>query len=63
MNGYTKEALAEFVQKVNAVTAEQVRSAARRYFPSLSQTVVVVGDRDKIMGDLAPFGKVEEAKP
>jgi predicted Zn-dependent peptidase len=61
VNGLPPEALGEFVTKVNAVTAEDVRDAGRRYFTSSTQTVVVVGDEPKIREELAPFGAVEAA--
>jgi predicted Zn-dependent peptidase len=55
------EALGEFVAKVNAVTADQVREVGRKVFPSATQTVVVVGDEAKIREELSPFGKIEAA--
>lgn len=63
VNGLPPEALGEFVKKVNAVTAPQVRDVSRRHFSSMTQTVVVVGDRDKVKAELQPFGKVEETRP
>ncbi len=55
------EALGEFVTKVEAVTAEQVREVGRKVFPSATQTIVVVGDEAKIREELAPFGTIEAA--
>jgi zinc protease len=57
VNGLPPEALGEFVPKVNAVTAEQVREAGRSYFPSARQTVVVVGEEAKLKDELAQFGE------
>jgi predicted Zn-dependent peptidase len=56
------EFLADYVGKVNAVTAAQVREAGRTLFPSRLQTVVVVGD-ESVKKDLAQFGAVRDVKP
>src|SRR5262249_21963759 len=58
VNGLPPSALGEFVPKVNAVTADQVREAGRTYFPSARQTVVVVGEEAKLKEELAQFGDV-----
>jgi predicted Zn-dependent peptidase len=63
VNGLSPEALGEFVTKVNAVTADQVRAVGRSVFPSATQTVVVVGDEAKIREELAVFGAVVSAQP
>jgi len=63
VNDLPPEALGEFVTKVNAVTADQVREVGRKVFPSATQTVVVVGDDAKIREELAPFGEIEAAQP
>jgi predicted Zn-dependent peptidase len=63
INGLPPEALGEFVTRVNAVTAEQVRDAGRRFYPSGRQTVVVVGDEAKVKEELAPFGEVANLAP
>ncbi len=63
VNGLPPEALGEFVTKVGAVTADQVRAVGRRVYPSATQTVVVVGDEAKIREALAPFGTIAEAQP
>ena len=56
VNGLPPEALAEFVPKVNAVTAEGVQAAGRKHFPSSTQTVVVVGDAKDVRPQLELFG-------
>lgn len=61
--GLPPEALGEFVMKVNAVTADQVRAVGRKVFTSATQTVVVVGDEPKIREELAPFGEVVSVQP
>jgi len=63
VNGLPPEALAEFVTKVGAVTAEGVRAAGRKHFLSSTQTVVVVGDAKEVRPQLELWGEVEEAKP
>ena len=63
VNGLPPEALGEFVSKVNAVTADQVREAGRAFFPSARQTVVVVGDEAKVKAELAQFGEVSVVQP
>ncbi|HEY6551831.1 MAG TPA: pitrilysin family protein [Vicinamibacteria bacterium] len=63
VNGLPPEALGEFVTKVNAVTADQVREAGRTFYPSALQTVVVVGDEPKVKAELAQFGTADTVKP
>ena len=63
VNGLPPEALGEFVTKVNAVTAEQVREAGRSFYPSARQTVVVVGDEPKVKAELAQFGEATVLRP
>ncbi len=63
VNGLPPSALGEFVPKVGAVTAEQVRKVGRAIFSSNTQTIVVVGDALKVKDELALFGDVTESKP
>jgi predicted Zn-dependent peptidase len=63
VNGLPPEALGEFVTKVNAVTPEQVRAAGRSFYPSVTQTVVVVGDEAKARAELAQFGTATTVQP
>ena len=63
VNGLAPEALGEFVTKVNAVTADQVREAGRKFYPSALQTVVVVGDEAKVKAELAQFGTAATVQP
>jgi zinc protease len=63
VNGLPPEALGEFVTKVNAVTAEQVRAAGRSFYPSATQTVVVVGEEAKVKAELAQFGAATTVQP
>jgi len=61
--GLPPEALGEFVTKVNAVTADQVRAVGRAVFSSATQTVVVVGDEPRIREEVAAFGEVVSVQP
>jgi zinc protease len=63
VNGLPPEALGEFVTKVNAVTAEQVRAAGRSFYPSATQTVVVVGEEATVKAELAQFGAATTVQP
>ncbi|MBZ5590315.1 MAG: insulinase family protein [Acidobacteriia bacterium] len=63
VNGLPPSALAEFVPKVNAVTAEQVQDVGKRYMSSLTQTVVIGGDAAKVVPAVAQFGVASVAKP
>jgi predicted Zn-dependent peptidase len=56
VKGLPPEALGEFVTKVNAVTAENIRKIGQTVYPSATQTVVVVGDEATIKAEMAPFG-------
>ena len=58
VNGQTPEALAEFIPKVNKVSAEEVRRIGRSYFAAKDQTIVVVGDESKAKPELEQFGPV-----
>jgi predicted Zn-dependent peptidase len=63
VNGLPPEALGEFVGKVTAVTGEQVRAAGRAFYPSGTQTVVVVGDEAKVKSEIEGFGSVTTVAP
>jgi predicted Zn-dependent peptidase len=63
VNGLPPGALGEFVTKVNAVTAAQVREAGRSFYPSTRQAVVVVGDEAKVKAELAQFGEATVLQP
>jgi uncharacterized protein (DUF952 family) len=51
------------VPKIDAVTAEQVRSVGRRLFGSRQQVVIVGGDAAAVKEQLAQFGEVREIAP
>jgi predicted Zn-dependent peptidase len=62
VDGLPPTALAEFVPKVDAVSAAQVREVGQKLFTSRTQTVVIGGDAAKIASDLAQFGEVKVEK-
>jgi predicted Zn-dependent peptidase len=62
VNGQKPEALSEFIPKVNAVKAEEVRRIGRTYFAAKDQTIVVVGDEGKAKAELEQFGPVQVQK-
>jgi len=43
------------VQKINAVTPDEVRKETAEYIKPEEMTIVVVGDKAKISEQLAPF--------
>jgi zinc protease len=63
VRGLPIAALAEYVPKVNAVTAEMTRDVARRYMTSRTQTIVIGGDAKSVRGQVEPFGTVTDVKP
>ena len=53
--GLPPEYLGEFVPKVRDVSAEQVQAMAAKYFAPERQSIIVVGDREAIAPQLAPW--------
>lgn len=62
VNGQKPEALSEFIPKVNAVSAAEIRRIGRAYFASKDQSIVVVGDEAKAKAELEQFGPVQLLK-
>jgi zinc protease len=52
--------LETYREKIQALTAEEILSAARRYFDSASAQIIVVGDSAALREQVALFGEVEE---
>jgi predicted Zn-dependent peptidase len=52
-----------YPQKINAVTAEEVKSVAKKYVPVDNVQIIAVGDAGKIRDLLKKFGPVEEVAP
>jgi zinc protease len=63
VNGLPPQALGEFVTRINAVGADEVRKAGQSFYPSVTQTVVVVGDEAKIKAEMAQFGPLTTVEP
>src|SRR5438067_5726771 len=47
--------LNSYVQKIYAVTAQQVQQAAQKYIDTQKLTMVVVGDKQKVAEQIAPY--------
>lgn len=63
IKGLEAGALADFVPRVHAVTAAQIREVGQEYFASNSQTIIVVGNAQSVRRDLEQFGTVETVAP
>lgn len=59
LHGLDEKYLTTYVQKVFAVTPQEVQRIAQTYLLDDKMTLVVVGDKGKIAEQLGPFGKVE----
>jgi len=55
LHGVGDEYLRTYVQKVNAVTAADVQRMAQKYIDPGKMTIVVVGDKEKITEQIAPY--------
>lgn len=55
LHGLGDDYLRTYVQKVNAVTPQQVQELARKYLESDQMVIVVVGDQEKIAEQVAPY--------
>ena len=55
LHGLGPQYLQTVVQKINAVTADQVQAIAKKYLDSGKMTIVVVGDKDKIADQIATY--------
>jgi zinc protease len=62
LQGLGEDYLKTFVQKVNAVTPEQVQATATKYIKPDEMTIVVVGDKSKITEQLAPYAPPEDER-
>lgn len=61
--GLPAEFLGQFVPAIQKVTPEQVLATAQRYFNPETQSLVVVGDPDKIGEQLKALGDFRSVKP
>ncbi|HUS19305.1 MAG TPA: pitrilysin family protein [Terriglobales bacterium] len=60
-HGLGEDYLPTYVQKVRAVTPEQVQQMAAKYINPDQMTIVVVGDKAKIADQLVPYQKAAAA--
>ncbi len=48
-----------YIQKINALTIEDIQNAAKKYIKPENITIVAVGDQSILLEKLAPFGNVQ----
>ncbi|WP_338792623.1 insulinase family protein [Bernardetia sp. MNP-M8] len=48
-----------YIQKINAVTVEDIQNAAKKYIKPENITIVAVGDQSILIEKLAPFGNIQ----
>jgi zinc protease len=58
--GLGEDYLKNYVQRVNAVTPDDVQRMTTKYIRPEQMTIVVVGDKSKITEQLAPFAALPE---
>ncbi len=63
LHGLGDQYLSTYVQKVNAVTAADLKRMAEKYIVPDRMTIVVVGDKAKISDQIAPYEKAEVRMP
>lgn len=56
VNGLTPDAIGTYGKKVAATTAEDVDTAAKKYFPAAKTAIVAVGEEKVVRDAVAPFG-------
>lgn len=61
LQGLGEDYLRDYVQKVNAVTPEDVQRMTAKYIKPEQMTIVVVGDKSKITEQLAPYAAGADA--
>jgi predicted Zn-dependent peptidase len=61
--GLPDDWLRTYVQKVNAVTPEEVTRITRKYIDPTRMTLSVAGDRKAVEGDLGQFGTLKLVVP
>ena len=62
LQGLGDQWLDMYVQRINAVTPEQVSAVAKKYLVPDQMKIVVVGDKDKISEQLKPYEGVSAAQ-
>jgi len=63
INGLAPDAIGTYGRKVAATTAEEVDTAAKKYFPAAKTAIVAVGEEKVVRESLAPFGLPLETAP
>lgn len=63
LHGLGEDYLSTYVQKVNAVSATDLKRVADKYIAPDRMTIVVVGDKTKISEQIAPYEKAEVRAP
>ena len=58
LHGLGRDYLGNYVQRIYAVTPQDVRRIAQTYVRPEEMTIVVVGDRSKIADQVSPYGTV-----
>jgi zinc protease len=61
LQGLGEDYLKNYVQKVNAVTPEEVQRMTAKYIKPEQMTIVVVGDKSKITDQLTPYAAPADA--
>jgi predicted Zn-dependent peptidase len=62
LQGLGEDYLKDYVQKVNAVTSEDVQRMTAKYIKPEQMTIVVVGDKSKITEQLAPYAVADSSE-
>jgi predicted Zn-dependent peptidase len=58
LHGLPADYLKTYVQRVNAVTAQDVQRLTKKYIDDEKATIVVVGDRKVIEEQVKPYGTI-----
>jgi predicted Zn-dependent peptidase len=58
LHGLPADYLKTYVQRVNAVTPQDVQRLAKKYIEDEKATIVVVGDRKVIEEQVKPYGTI-----
>jgi zinc protease len=61
LQGLGEDYLKNYVQRVNAVTPDDVQHMTAKYIKPEQMTIVVVGDKSKITEQLAPYASLPES--
>jgi zinc protease len=62
LQGLPDSYLTDYVKRVLAVTAEQVRNVSRRYLHPERMAIVVVGDKRTVAGQVSAYGKAAPSR-